>query len=196
MLSSSTCKLCDALVCFLCAGLNEQGGVLYSRCKLIIDVHGLGSVLPGLKPLLNCTLIYQDDNYDLQFLSGQWGILFSHPNDYTPVCTTELGEAALRQADFDSRGVKLIGLSCNSAEDHDGWCADIKALRGAAVRLGLSFECSSELFHDLKFLRSALQPDFPIIADPKREIAALLGMLDEVNIRTKECCLYFDMPPF
>ena len=70
------------------------------------------------------------------------------------VCTTELGEAALKQADFDSRGVKLLALSCDSVEDHKGWIADIKAARGADVT-------------------------YPIISDPKRETAVLLGMLDE-----------------
>ena len=91
-----------------------------------------------------------------QYLGGSWGILFSHPNDYTPVCTTELGEAALQQHEFDKRGVKLIGLSCNTAADHDGWVKDIEALRGPGSA-----------------------PQFPIIADPKRDVAALLGMLDE-----------------
>lgn len=81
-------------------------------------------------------------------------MLFSHPNDYTPVCTTELGQAALQKGDFDARGVKLIGLSCNSAADHDGWAKDIAAFKGA-------------------------EPEFPIIADPTRKVAAQLGMLDE-----------------
>jgi peroxiredoxin 6 len=81
-------------------------------------------------------------------------VLFSHPNDYTPVCTTELGEAALQQGEFDRRNVKLLGLSCNDAEDHDGWAKDIEVVRGKA-------------------------PEFPIIADKPRTVAATLGMLDE-----------------
>jgi peroxiredoxin len=76
------------------------------------------------------------------------------------VCTTELGEAALQQAEFDQRNVKLIGLSCNSAADHDAWAQDIKALRGA-------------------------EPTFPIIADPKRDVAALLGMLVSSGARRR-----------
>jgi alkyl hydroperoxide reductase subunit AhpC len=113
----------------------------------------------------------------LQYFGDSWGLLFSHPNDYTPVCTTELGEAALRQSEFDRRGVKLIGLSCNSAEDHDGWCADIKALRGAAVSF-LFCTCCRRTYVSSSL---CMQPEFPIIADAKREIAALLGMLDEVR---------------
>jgi 1-Cys peroxiredoxin 6 len=88
------------------------------------------------------------------YLGSSWGIIFSHPKDYTPVCTTELGEAALQEAEFAKRGVKMIALSCDSVEDHKGWVADIEAARGAKVT-------------------------YPIISDPKRETAVLLGMLDE-----------------
>ena len=78
----------------------------------------------------------------------------SHPKDYTPVCTTELGEAAVQSPAFAQRGVKLMAISCDSVEDHKGWITDICATSGAAV-------------------------SFPIISDPKRETAVLLGMLDE-----------------
>ena len=88
------------------------------------------------------------------YLGSSWGIVFSHPKDYTPVCTTELGEAALQEAEFTKRGVKMIALSCDSVEDHKGWVADIEAARGAKVT-------------------------YPIISDPRRETAQLLGMLDE-----------------
>ena len=70
------------------------------------------------------------------------------------MCTTELGEAALQEAEFVKRGVKMIALSCDSVEDHKGWVADIEAARGAKVT-------------------------YPIISDPRRETAVLLGMLDE-----------------
>jgi peroxiredoxin len=83
-----------------------------------------------------------------------------HVPPRSAVCTTELGEAALQQAEFDQRNVKLIGLSCNSAADHDAWAQDIKALRGA-------------------------EPTFPIIADPKRDVAALLGMLVSSGARRR-----------
>ena len=70
------------------------------------------------------------------------------------MCTTELGEAALQEAEFVKRGVKMIALSCDSVEDHKGWVADIEAARDAKVT-------------------------YPIISDPRRETAVLLGMLDE-----------------
>ena len=70
------------------------------------------------------------------------------------MCTTELGEAALQEAEFTKRGVKIIALSCDSVEDHKGWVKDIEAARGATV-------------------------GYPIISDPTRETATLLGMLDE-----------------
>jgi len=84
------------------------------------------------------------------------------PLPASAVCTTELGEAAIQQGEFDKRNVKLIGLSCNSASDHDAWAKDIAALRG-------------------------VEPTFPIIADPKRETAAVLGMLVRACVRTRVC---------
>ena len=90
--------------------------------------------------------------YDYQ--GDSWLILFSHPKDYTPVCTTELGQAAIEHAEFTKRNVKLMALSCDSVEDHKGWILDIAAANGGEVK-------------------------YPIISDPKRDIAALLGMLDE-----------------
>src|ERR1700753_3770617 len=59
------------------------------------------------------------------YLGDGWGILFSHPADFTPVCTTELGEVARRAPDFQKRGVKLIGLSANGLESHEKWIKDI-----------------------------------------------------------------------
>jgi len=55
------------------------------------------------------------------YMYGRWAVLFSHPRDYTPVCTTELGQVMLLGNEFKSRGVKLIALSCDSVEDHMGW---------------------------------------------------------------------------
>ena len=89
------------------------------------------------------------------YIKGSWAILFSHPDDYTPVCTTELSAVALSHADFESRGVKLIGLSANDVSSHHGWIKDIDALTN-----------SSPL-------------DFPIIADKDRKISTLYGMLDK-----------------
>ncbi|PIK57285.1 peroxiredoxin-6, partial [Apostichopus japonicus] len=83
-----------------------------------------------------------------------WAILFSHPADFTPVCTTELGRAARLVPEFEKRNCKLIALSCDSVDSHLGWITDIKAT--ASVD---------------KF-------PYPIIADEKRELAVKFGMLD------------------
>ncbi|XP_003748229.1 peroxiredoxin-6 [Galendromus occidentalis] len=90
------------------------------------------------------------------WLDGSYAILFSHPADYTPVCTTELARAAQLHPTFASKGVKLIALSCDSVENHRGWIKDIEAFG----------ELPEGPF------------PYPIIADEKREIATLLGMLD------------------
>ncbi|KAL1413238.1 peroxiredoxin 1 [Vanrija albida] len=90
-----------------------------------------------------------------EYIKDSWAILFSHPDDYTPVCTTELSAVALSSADFASRGVKLLGLSANDVESHHGWIKDIDALTQGADPL-----------------------DFPIIGDKDRKIATLYDMLD------------------
>jgi alkyl hydroperoxide reductase subunit AhpC len=87
-----------------------------------------------------------------QWLGDQWGVLFSHPRDFTPVCTTELGYVARLAPDFERRGVKAIGLSVDPVDSHRGWVADIKETQGHAV-------------------------NFPIIADPDRKVANLYGMI-------------------
>jgi alkyl hydroperoxide reductase subunit AhpC len=94
----------------------------------------------------------------------RWVVLFSHPRDFTPVCTTELGYVARLSSEFEKRGVKAIGLSIDPVTSHRGWLADIEETQGHAV-------------------------DFPIIADPDRKVAGLYGMIhpahDEVHtVRT------------
>lgn len=81
-----------------------------------------------------------------------WAVLFSHPKDYTPVCTTELGYTAKMREEFAKRNVKVIGLSCDSVEDHRGWSQDIADTQGIA-------------------------PNFPMIADPDRKVADLYDMI-------------------
>ncbi|KAK4689410.1 glutaredoxin/glutathione-dependent peroxiredoxin, partial [Tremellales sp. Uapishka_1] len=92
------------------------------------------------------------------YIKGSWTILFSHPDDYTPVCTTELSAVSLSYADFQSRGVKLIGLSANNVSSHAGWIADINSLSPDGPAL-----------------------DFPIIGDEDRKVSTLYGMLDNLD---------------
>ncbi|GLJ11655.1 hypothetical protein SUGI_0173690 [Cryptomeria japonica] len=88
------------------------------------------------------------------YIEKSWAILFSHPADFTPVCTTELGSLAKLMPEFDNRGVRVLALSCNDAETHRSWVRDIESFTpGAKVT-------------------------YPIIADPTREIAIKYGMLD------------------
>ncbi|XP_054644988.1 peroxiredoxin-6 isoform X2 [Dunckerocampus dactyliophorus] len=86
---------------------------------------------------------------------AQWGILFSHPKDFTPVCTTELAFAASISDKFTMRKVKMIALSVDSVEDHNVWIKDVMALNNSSAAL-----------------------PFPIIADSGRKLATLLGMMD------------------
>lgn len=87
-----------------------------------------------------------------EWLGSSWGVLFSHPKDYTPVCTTELGAVARLSAEWEARNVKVIGLSVDPIESHKGWEADIAETQGSTV-------------------------DFPMIADPDRKVATLYGMV-------------------
>ena len=84
---------------------------------------------------------------------GKWFVLFSHPADFTPVCTTELGSLAAMKAEFDKRNVKVIGLSVDKVDDHKKWLEDIKDVTGS-------------------------KPNYPIIADEKLEVAKLYNMLE------------------
>lgn len=87
-----------------------------------------------------------------EWLGESWAVLFSHPKDFTPVCTTELGEAARLKPEFDRRGVKVIGLSVDPLDRHAGWAADIEETQGHAV-------------------------NFPMIADPDKSVAQIYGMV-------------------
>lgn len=93
-----------------------------------------------------------------KWLGDSWGILFSHPADFTPVCTTELARVAQLVPEFVKRGVKQIALSCDSVASHHGWITDIKSYGGI------------EEF------------PYPIIDDEKRELAVKLNMLDKDEI--------------
>jgi alkyl hydroperoxide reductase subunit AhpC len=86
------------------------------------------------------------------YLGDSWGLLFSHPKDFTPVCTTELGAFATRKGEFDQRGVKILGVSVDSLESHQGWVGDIEDTQGAKL-------------------------NFPLIADPEKKVADLYDMI-------------------
>ena len=86
------------------------------------------------------------------WIGNDWAILFSHPKDFTPVCTTELGAVAKLKGEFDKRGVKVLGLSVDGVEDHEGWSRDIEATQGVAL-------------------------NFPLIADKSRAVAEAYDMI-------------------
>jgi alkyl hydroperoxide reductase subunit AhpC len=87
-----------------------------------------------------------------QWLGADWGVLFSHPKDFTPVCTTELAEAARLKPEFDRRGVKILGLSVDTLGAHAGWLDDIAQTQGQAL-------------------------NFPVLADADRKVATLYDMI-------------------
>ncbi len=98
------------------------------------------------------------------WIGDGWCVLFSHPKDYTPVCTTELGYVAKIKPEFEKRGVKVIGLSVDPLDDHRGWINDINETQNTTV-------------------------NFPMIADPERQVATLYDMIhpnasDNLTVRS------------
>lgn len=87
-----------------------------------------------------------------EYLGDSWGILFSHPKDFTPVCTTELGEVARLKPEWDKRNVKVIGLSVDPVADHKRWAGDIEETQGTAL-------------------------NYPLLGDPERTVATLYDMI-------------------
>lgn len=99
-----------------------------------------------------------------KWLGDGWGVLFSHPKDYTPVCTTELGRVANLKEKFAKRNVKVLALSVDSVDSHKGWIKDINETQNCTV-------------------------DFPIIADPEKKVATMYDMIhpnamDNLTVRT------------
>jgi len=107
----------------------------------------LGDTAPNFKAV---TTIGEIDFYD--YTEGSWVVLFSHPADYTPVCTTELGRTAQLKSEFEKRNVKVLAVSVDPVEDHRGWVKDINETQNCEV-------------------------DFPLIADPDRKVAELYDMI-------------------
>src|SRR5271170_7343644 len=87
-----------------------------------------------------------------EWLGKSWGVLFSHPKDYTPVCTTELGEVARLKPEFEKRNVKVVGLSVDPLKDHEGWSKDIEETQGQKL-------------------------NFPLLADGDRKVSNLYNMI-------------------
>jgi len=105
-----------------------------------------------------------------EHLGDGWGILFSHPADFTPVCTTELGEFARRKKEFDDRGTRIVGVSVDSVESHRGWSSDIAETQGNAL-------------------------NFPLIGDEDRTVASLYGMIHPKALETATVRTVFVIGP-
>jgi alkyl hydroperoxide reductase subunit AhpC len=98
------------------------------------------------------------------WIGDSWAVLFSHPKDFTPICTTELGRMAMLKPEFDKRGVKIIGLSVDAVDNHAKWSDDIEETQGTKV-------------------------NFPLISDPDKKVSDLYDMIhpnasDTVTVRT------------
>jgi alkyl hydroperoxide reductase subunit AhpC len=117
------------------------------KSKFIYMSIKLGDTAPNF---VADTTMGKIDFYD--YLGNNWGILMSHPNDFTPVCTTEIGRTAQLQQEFDKRGAKVLIVSVDPLKDHHVWVKDINEI------------CSTTV-------------DFPIIADPERKVAELFEMI-------------------
>ena len=105
-----------------------------------------------------------------EYLGDSWGVLFSHPADYTPVCTTELGRTALLKEEFAKRNVKVLALSVDPIDKHHGWIKDINETQSCEV-------------------------DFPIIADEDRTVANLYDMIHPNASATATVCSLFIIGP-
>jgi alkyl hydroperoxide reductase subunit AhpC len=105
-----------------------------------------------------------------EYLGDGWGILFSHPADFTPVCTTELGAFANRKTEFDQRGTKLIGVSVDSVESHQRWSSDIAETQGSPL-------------------------NFPLVGDEDRMVASLYGMIHPKALETATVRTVFVIGP-
>ena len=126
------------------------GNLLYSHSKLLklyIMSLRLGDTAPNFKARTS-----QGEIDFYEFLGNSWGILFSHPADYTPVCTTELGRTAALKDEFAKRDVKVLALSVDPVDKHLGWIGDINETQNVTV-------------------------DFPIIADDDRKVSELYGFI-------------------
>ncbi|EHN09984.1 Alkyl hydroperoxide reductase subunit C-like protein [Patulibacter medicamentivorans] len=104
------------------------------------------------------------------WLGDSWGVLFSHPADFTPVCTTELGRVAQLADEFEKRNTKVIAISVDPIEDHEKWASDIEETQGA-------------------------KPEYPLIGDPERKVADLYGMIPPAAENTQTVRSVFVIGP-
>ena len=104
------------------------------------------------------------------WIGDSWAILFSHPKDFTPVCTTELGAFASRKGEFDARNVKLIGVSVDDLASHNGWIGDIEETQGTAL-------------------------NFPLLADSDRKVATAYDMIHPASNGTATAMVEKAVPP-
>src|SRR5512135_1335250 len=123
------------------ACLTAQG-----RCMMVLSIN---DVAPDFEAKTTQGMI----NFH-EWIGNSWAVLFSHPKDFTPVCTTELGYVAGLKKEFDKRNCKIIGLSVDSVSDHKKWSKDIEETQGHAV-------------------------NFPMIGDPELKVAKVYDMLPE-----------------
>lgn len=137
----------------LLIGEARSYGVVYSITsdKTQFIMVNLGDTFPNFEADTTIGKIKFHD-----FIGDSWCILFSHPADYTPVCTTELGKCVELEPEFKKRGVKMIALSCDDVPSHEGWSKDIIDY----------VKCSSDKL------------PYPIISDKSRDLAVKLGMVD------------------
>mmetsp|Transcript_39958 Transcript_39958/g.80608 ORF Transcript_39958/g.80608 Transcript_39958/m.80608 type:complete len:245 (-) Transcript_39958:97-831(-) len=119
----------------------------------------LGKQFPDVKGVCNKTATTPEGTIDFgEYTADSWAILFSHPAAYTPICTTELAAVAKLAPEFAARGVKVVGFSCDSEEEVQGWLGDVEAFAGGAPF------------------------SFPVICDSDRSLAVRLGMLDPSDV--------------
>lgn len=113
-----------------------------------------------------------------EYLGSSWGILFSHPRDFTPVCTTELGEVSKLKAEFAKRNVKVIGLSVDSLADHQKWVGDIAETQGCALNFPLIADADKKVSNLYDMIHPNANDTFTVrsvfVIDPNKKIRLII----------------------
>lgn len=126
-------------------------GYVFSRIFGVTKIHCMALRLGDQAPNFKAQTSAGEIDFH-EYLGNGWGVLFSHPADYTPVCTTELGKTALLSEEFAKRNVKVLAVSVDPLDKHEGWIKDINETQNTTV-------------------------NFPLIADPERNVATLYDMI-------------------